>query len=65
MTDKKFWKAVRPFPSNKGTHDNHDIISDENGELIKDNREISEILNDWDHLTVTLFHQSWRPLCHL
>ena len=47
MIDKKFWKTVRPFLSNKGTHDNHDIILHENGEHIKDNREISEILNDF------------------
>ena len=47
VTNKTFWKTVRPFLSNKGTHDNHDIILDENGELIKDNREISEILNDF------------------
>ena len=46
MTNKTFWKTVRPFLSNKGTHDNHDIILDENGELIKVNRQISEILND-------------------
>ena len=47
MTNKTFWKTVRPFVSNKGTHDNHDIILDENGELIKDNREVSEILNNF------------------
>ena len=47
MTNKTFWKTVRPFISNKGTHDNHDIILDENGELIKDNREVSEILNSF------------------
>ena len=47
MTNKTFWKTVRPFLSNKGTHDNHDIILDENSKLIKDNREMSEILNDF------------------
>ena len=47
MSYKTFWKTVRPFLSNKGAHDNHDIILDENGELIKDNGEISEILNDF------------------
>ena len=48
MTNKTFWKTVRPFLSNKGTHDNcnHNIILDENGELLKDNRDISEILNN-------------------
>ena len=47
MTNKKFWKMVTPFLSDKGTHDNHDIILDQNGELIKDNREISEIFYDF------------------
>ena len=47
MTNKTFWKTVRPFLSNKDTHDNHDIILDENSELIKDNREVSELLNDF------------------
>ena len=47
MTNKKFWKTVRPFLSDTGTQDNHDIILDENGKFIKDNREISEILNDF------------------
>ena len=47
ITNKTFWETVRPFLSNRGTHDNHDIILDENGELTKDNREVSEILNDF------------------
>ena len=47
MINKTFWKTVRPFLSNKGTHDNHAIILNENGELIKDNREVCEILNDF------------------
>ena len=47
MTNKTFWKTVRPFISNTSTHDNHDIILDEICELIKDNREVSEILNNF------------------
>ena len=47
MTNKTFWKTVRTFLSNKGTHDNPDIILDENGVFIKDNRELSEILNNF------------------
>ena len=47
MTNKRFRKTVRPFLSNKGIHDNHDILLNENGELIKDNSEVSEILNDF------------------
>ena len=38
---------MRPFLSSKGTHDNHDIILEENGDLIKDKENISDILNDF------------------
>ena len=38
---------MRPFLSNKGTHDNQDIILEENGDLIKDKENISDILNDF------------------
>ena len=47
MTNKTVWKTVRPFLGKKGTHANHDIILDVNDELIKDNREISKILNNF------------------
>ena len=41
------WKTIRPFLSNTGTRDNHDIILEENGDLIKDKENISEIFNDF------------------
>ena len=44
---KLFWKTIRPFLSNKGTHDNHNIILEDNGDLIKDNEDISDILNEF------------------
>ena len=47
VSNKLFWKTIRPFLSNKGTHDNHDIILEENGDLIKDKENISDILNDF------------------
>ena len=46
VSNELFWKTIRPFLSSKGTHDNHDIILDENGDLIKDKENISDILND-------------------
>ena len=46
VSHKLFWKTIRPFLSNEGTHDNHDIILEENGNLIKDKENISDILND-------------------
>ena len=47
VSNKLFWKTIRPFLSNKGTHDNHDIILEENGDLIKDKENISDILSDF------------------
>ena len=47
VSNKLFWKTIRPFLSNKGTHANHDIILKENGDLIKDKENISDILNDF------------------
>ena len=31
VNNKSFWKTIRPFINKKGTHDNHDIILEENG----------------------------------
>ena len=45
VSNKLFWKTIRPFLSNKGTHDNHDITLEENGDLIKEKENISDILN--------------------
>ena len=47
VSKKLFWKTIRPFLSNKGTPDSHDIILEENGDLIKDKENISDILNDF------------------
>ena len=45
VSNKLFWKTIRPFLSNKDTHDNHDICLEENGDLIKDKGNISNILD--------------------
>ena len=47
VSNKLFWKTIRPFLISNGTHDNHDIILEENGDLIKDKENISDILNDF------------------
>ena len=47
VSNKLFWKTIRRFLSNKVIHDNHDIILKENGDLIKDKENISDILNDF------------------
>ena len=43
---KKFWDAVQPFLNDKGSHGNEKYKLLENGELIRDNRNISDIFND-------------------
>ena len=43
---KKFWDAVQPFLNDKGSHGNENYTLLENGKLIRDNRNISEIFND-------------------
>ena len=43
---KKFWDAVQPFLNDKGSHGNENYTLLENGKLIWDNRNISEIFND-------------------
>ena len=46
-SNKAFWKTIRPFLSNKGTHDKHEIMLQENGSLIKEKEKVSETLNDF------------------
>ena len=47
VNNKSFWRKIKPFLSFKGTDDNHDIILEENGNLIEDNKELSEIFNNF------------------
>ena len=47
MSNKAFWKTIKLLLSNKGTHDKHDIMLQENGSLIKEKEKVSEILNDF------------------
>ena len=43
---KRFWESVKPFLSDKGSNGNENYTLLENGKLIEDHREISEIFND-------------------
>ena len=43
---KRFWESVKPFLSDKSSHGNENHTLLENGKLIEDHREISEIFND-------------------
>ena len=43
---KNFWDSVKPFLSDKGTHGNENYSLMENGQLVRDDRKIVEIIND-------------------
>ena len=47
MTNKEFWKTVRPFISHKANTNNCHIISSENNEIVKDHSHIADILNEY------------------
>ena len=44
---KRFWQAIKPFVSDKGSHGNDEYILEENGTLIKDPDSISSIFADY------------------
>ena len=47
MTNKKFWKIVRPFVSHKtNTNDCHIILSESNV-IVKDRSDLADILNEY------------------
>ena len=48
MTNKKFWKVMKPLMTNKGVLSSNAIIIQENNKLISDEKEkeLVEIYND-------------------
>ena len=44
---KRFWDAIKPFITDKGTHGNDEYVLEENGKLVKEPEEISEIFNHY------------------
>ena len=46
IPNKKFWDSVKPFLTDKGSHGNENYSLLENGQITKDEKEISEIFND-------------------
>ena len=46
MTNKKFWKIMKPLMTNKGVLSSNAIIIEENNKLISDEKELVEIFND-------------------
>ena len=47
IPNKNFWESVKPFLSDKGSYGNENYSLSENGQITKDEREISEIFNDY------------------
>ena len=45
--NKKFWSAVKPFLSDKGTKKSKDIVLNDNGKILTDSKEVSEVLNTY------------------
>ena len=46
MTNKKFWKVMKPLMTNKGVLTSNAIIIEENNKLISDEKELVEIFNN-------------------
>ena len=46
MTNKDFWKTVKPFLTNKGVLENNDIVLIEDGKIICDENILCEIFNE-------------------
>ena len=46
IPNKKFWDSIKPFLSDKGSLGNENYSLSENGQITKDEREISENFND-------------------
>ena len=44
---KRFWEVLKPFVTDKGSHGNEEFILEENGELIKDPVQVSNIFNSY------------------
>ena len=44
---KRFWQAIQGFVSEKGSHGNDEYILEENGNILKEPEEISEIFNEY------------------
>ena len=46
MTNREFWRVMKPMLTNKGIYDSGTIILEENGALIKEEKKLVEIFND-------------------
>ena len=52
QNSKQFWRSIKPFLNDKGTHGQDEYILEENNKLIQDDKEIAEIFNEYYTNTV-------------
>ena len=45
--NKKFWSAVKSFLSDKETKKSKDIVLNDDGKILTDSKEVSEVLNTY------------------
>ena len=56
---KRFWETVNPFLSENGSHGQEDFLLEENGELVKDQKQIADIF--CDYYTNIVKHATGNP----
>ena len=56
---KRFWETVNPFLSENGSHGQEDFLLEENGELVKDQKQIADIF--CDYYTNIVNHATGNP----
>ena len=47
LNNKKFWSAMKPFLTDKSTKRSQEIIQNSDDKIVKDSREVTEILNNY------------------
>ena len=46
MTNKEFWKTIKPFLTNKGCLENSDIMLINDDEMVTDDKTLAKIFNE-------------------
>ena len=64
--NKKFWSAVKPFLSDKGTKKSNDIVLNDDGKILIDSKELSEVLNTYfaDIVKITTCEEPRMTSCN-
>ena len=63
--DRKFWKTVSPFMTNKSSRNGGNIILQENDEIIVDRKQVSDIFSDYFvGIASTIGRRNYWYICH-